>query len=74
MDEKKELRPLAVREQVTRVLLKAQKIAGGREELAKRLGVEPRLIGEWLARRADAPDDVVQKALDVILDIPRPKY
>ena len=70
----KELRPLAVREQVTRVLLKAQKIAGGREELAKRLGVEPRLIREWLARRADAPDDVVQKALDVILDIPRPKY
>jgi hypothetical protein len=74
MDEKKELRPLAVREQVTRVLLKAQRIAGGREALAKRLGVEPRTIGEWLARRADAPDDVVQKALDVILDIPRPKY
>jgi hypothetical protein len=74
MDEKKELRPLAVREQVTRVLLKAQKIAGGREELAKRLGVEPRLIGEWLARREDAPDDIVQKALDVILDFPRAKY
>jgi hypothetical protein len=74
MEEKKELRPLAVREQITKIMLKAQRIAGGREELAKRLGVEPRLIGEWLARRADAPDDAVQKALDVILDFPRPKY
>ena len=74
MDEKKELRPLAVREQVTKIMLKAQRIAGGREQLAQRLGVEPHLIGEWLARRSDAPDDVVQKALDVILDFPRPKY
>jgi len=74
MDEKKGLRPLAVREQVTRVLLKAQGVAGGREALAERLGVESCMIGEWLARRADAPDDVVQKALDVILEIPRPKY
>ena len=74
MDGKKELRPLAVREQVTKIMLKAQRIAAGREQLAKRLGVEPRLIREWLARREDAPDDVVQKALDVILDFPRPKY
>ncbi len=61
-------RPDAVRVQVANVLRAAQKIMGSREALAARLKVEPHLIGEWIARLSDAPDDVVHEAVEVILE------
>ena len=63
-----ETRPKAVREQVAKVFRAAQKIAGGREALARQLGVEPGLLAEWIAMQSDAPDDLVHKAVGIILD------
>lgn len=65
-------RPDAVRVQVARVLQGAARIVGGRVELAKRLGVPPSLIAEWLAKAADAPDEVVHAAIEIILESRRP--
>ena len=56
-------RPDAVRVQVSNVLRAAQKIMGSREALAARLTGEPHLIGDWIARLSDAPDDVVHEAV-----------
>ena len=65
-------RPDAVRVQVSRVLQAAAKIAGGRVELSKRLGVPPHFIGEWIAKQADAPDEIVHAAIEIILGSRRP--
>jgi hypothetical protein len=61
-------RPDAVRVQVANVLRAAQKIVGSREALAARLKVTPELVGEWIAKMADAPDDVVHEAVEIILE------
>ena len=60
-------RPDAVRVQVANVLRAAARIVGGRVELAKRLDVPPHLIGEWMEKLADAPDEVVHAAIEIIL-------
>lgn len=65
-------RPDAVRAQVALILNAAAKIAGGRVALSKRLGVPPYLIAEWTAKLADAPDEVVHAAIEMILDRRRP--
>jgi hypothetical protein len=64
----KDGRPDAVRTQVANVLRAAQKICGSRELLAKRLKVEPHLVGEWIARLSDCPDEIVHEAVEVILE------
>lgn len=64
----KDGRPDAVRMQVANVLRAAQKIMGGREALAKRLKVEPWLVAEWIAMIADAPDEAVHEAVEIILE------
>ena len=61
-------RPEEVREQVATVMRKAQEILGSREKLAERIGVEPYLVSEWIARISDAPDDALNNAVQVILD------
>ncbi len=61
-------RPDAVRVQVANVLRAAQKIVGTRELLAERLKVPPHLIGDWIARLSEPPDDVVHEAVEVILE------
>jgi hypothetical protein len=61
-------RPDAVRVQVANVLKAAQKIAGSREALAERLKVPPHLVGEWIAKLSDAPDEVVHEAVEIILE------
>jgi len=56
-------------EETTRRLLnRAQQIAGGRTQLAERLGVSPQALAGWLAGTAKAPWPVVEKAINLILD------
>lgn len=50
-----------------RVLRLAEQICGSREELARRLGVEPRLIDHWLETESAPPREVFDKALDLVL-------
>lgn len=59
----------AVREQVARVMRQAQGIAGGREKLAARLNVEPHLVAEWIACLSDAPPEILEAAVEVILEL-----
>jgi DNA-binding transcriptional regulator YdaS (Cro superfamily) len=61
-------RPDAVKEQVANILRRAAKAVGGRAALAAHLGVSPELIGEWIAKRGDAPDEIVRKAVDLIFE------
>jgi hypothetical protein len=63
-------RPRAVKEQVADILRKAAAVAGSRHELARRLGVEPHLITEWIACISDCPDDLVKKAAEIVVGLP----
>jgi DNA-binding transcriptional regulator YdaS (Cro superfamily) len=63
-------RPRAVKEQAADILRKATQIAGGRTELARRLGVEPHLIAEWTACISDCPDEVVKRAAEIVVGLP----
>lgn len=67
----KDGRPDAVREQVSKIMRQAQVIAGGREALAKHLGVEPFLVAEWIGKISDAPDEIVDRAVDLLIPPPR---
>jgi DNA-binding transcriptional regulator YdaS (Cro superfamily) len=67
----KDGRPDAVREQSAKILRAAQERAGGREALAGLLGVAPHLVGEWIAKIADAPDEIVNRAIDLLIPPPR---
>jgi len=58
---------MEVREQTAKIMKRAELIVGGREALARHLGVEPYKVGEWTARLSDAPHDMVNKAVDVIV-------
>ena len=55
-------------ETTRRLLSRAQQIAGGRAQLAERLGVSPQELDGWLAGTSKAPWPVVEKAIDLILD------
>jgi hypothetical protein len=50
-----------------RVMRLAEQICGSRQELARRLGVEARLLDQWLATESAPPRDVFDKALDLVL-------
>jgi hypothetical protein len=59
---------MEVRDQTAKIMKRAELIVGGREALARHLGVEPYRVGEWTARLTDAPHDVVSNAVDVIVN------
>lgn len=61
-------RPKEIREQTSRILRAAEKIAGNREALADALGVQPYLVAEWIAGLSDAPDQVVARAVEMIVE------
>lgn len=63
---------MEVRNQTAKVMKRAEMIAGGREALARHLGVEPYKVGEWIARLSDAPHDVVNKAVDLLVSNTKP--
>jgi hypothetical protein len=51
-----------------RLITRACDIAGGRERLASRLGVEVHSLEFWLSGRATPPEAVFLKAVDLVLD------
>jgi hypothetical protein len=63
---------MEVRNQTAKIMKRAQAIAGGREALARHLGVEPHKVGEWIARLSDAPHDIVNKAVDLLIPGEKP--
>ena len=50
-----------------RVLRIAEQICGSREELARRLGVEVKLLDHWLSTESPPPREVFDNALDLVL-------
>lgn len=62
------MRAQRAQETTRRLLNRAQQIAGGRAQLAERLGVSPQELGGWLAGTGKAPWPVVEKAINLILD------
>jgi DNA-binding transcriptional regulator YdaS (Cro superfamily) len=48
------------------VLARAAEMTGGREELARRLGVRPQLLDSWLAGATPIPEAVFLKAVDLV--------
>ena len=56
-----------LRQQNAAILLGAVAIAGSRDALATELGVSPGILAEWLHAKTDAPQQTVDKAIDVIL-------
>jgi hypothetical protein len=58
----------AVREQTAKIMKAAAAIFGGREALAGYLGVAPYLVAEWTAGISDAPYQIVNKAVDAIVE------
>jgi hypothetical protein len=58
----------AVREQTAKIMKAAAAIFGGREGLAGYLGVAPYLVAEWTAGISDAPYQIVNKAVDAIVE------
>ena len=51
-----------------RTLRRAAEVAGGSEELARRLGVPPAWIEHWLGGVASPPADIFLKAVDIVID------
>ncbi|HEU4921623.1 MAG TPA: hypothetical protein VFT23_00960 [Burkholderiales bacterium] len=49
------------------VLKRAAEIAGGEDELAKRLNVKPEDMQEWLKGKATAPAGIYIIALDILV-------
>jgi DNA-binding transcriptional regulator YdaS (Cro superfamily) len=62
---------LEVRQQTATIMKKAETILGGREALARHLGVEAVKVGEWLACKTDAPAEIVNKAVELIVGTPK---
>jgi DNA-binding transcriptional regulator YdaS (Cro superfamily) len=54
--------------QLARVLARAQAIAGSREALADALGADPSQVADWILRRSAIPNDVLEKAVGIILE------
>jgi hypothetical protein len=63
---------MEVRNQTAKIMKRAETIAGGREALARHLGVEPYKVGEWIAGLTDAPHDIVNKAVDLLIPGEKP--
>jgi DNA-binding transcriptional regulator YdaS (Cro superfamily) len=61
---------LEVRRQTATIMKQAEKIIGGRDALAKHLGVEPSTVAQWQACETDAPAETVNKAVEVIVGLP----
>jgi DNA-binding transcriptional regulator YdaS (Cro superfamily) len=60
-----------VRQQTSTIMKRAEKILGGQEALAKYLGVESARVEEWIACQADAPAEIVNKAVELIVGTPK---
>lgn len=55
-------------EMCARILQQCEALRGGRENLARFLGVDPRELDTWLAARAGPPRAVFEKAMEIILE------
>jgi DNA-binding transcriptional regulator YdaS (Cro superfamily) len=60
-----------VRQQTSTIMKRAEKILGGREALAQYLGVELARVEAWIACQADAPAEIVNKAVELIVGTPK---
>jgi DNA-binding transcriptional regulator YdaS (Cro superfamily) len=56
------------RELKARLMRRACDIVGGRERLAKRLGVEAHALEFWLSGRATPPERVFMSVVDLVLE------
>jgi hypothetical protein len=61
---------MAVKREHIHVLKKAAKTVGGVEALAMRVGVSAQVMRLYLKGRKPIPDDLVFKAVDIVLDGP----
>jgi hypothetical protein len=50
-----------------RILARALKIVGDREQLARRLQVSSIHLAKWIDGEAQPPDDIFLKAVDIVL-------
>lgn len=57
----------------TRVVQRAAEIVGGIDQLAKRLGVSPLAVWDWLDGTRPPPQDAFLKAVDIVLEHDLPK-
>lgn len=55
-------------EMCARILQQCVALRGGRENLAAYLGVHPQHLSPWLAGRSGPPQEVFDKAIDVIME------
>jgi hypothetical protein len=61
--------PQAVKVRVAHILRKAAEIMGSRAQLAMHLGTEPRILKEWIDGLSNCPDDVVYKAVEIVVKL-----
>lgn len=55
-------------EMCARILQQCEALRGGRDNLAKFLGVEPRELEPWLTAKSGPPRTVFEKAMEIILE------
>lgn len=53
-------------EMCARILQQCELVEGGRENLAKRLGVHPYDLGLWVSAKAGPPREVFESAMEII--------
>lgn len=54
---------------VSNILRKATEIVGSRAQLAAYLGTEPRILKEWIDGLSNCPDEIVYKAVDIVVKL-----
>jgi hypothetical protein len=62
-------RPQEVKARVANILRKAVEIAGSRAYLARHLEIEPHILKEWIDGVCDCPDEIVYKAVEIVLKL-----
>jgi hypothetical protein len=61
--------PQEVKVRVAHILRKAAEIVGSRAQLATHLGTEPRILKGWIDGVSNCPDEIVYKAVDVVVKL-----
>lgn len=61
--------PQEVRVRVAHILRKAAEIVGSRAQLAAHLETEPRTLKEWIDGTSNCPDEIVYKAVDIVVKL-----
>jgi DNA-binding transcriptional regulator YdaS (Cro superfamily) len=62
-------RPQEVKVRVATILRKAAEIVGSRAHLARYLEIEPHILKEWIDGVSDCPDEIVYKAVEIVLKL-----